>query len=253
MVEFLYPLLQGYDSVAVEADVELGGTDQTFNLLMGREVQRAYGQEPQTVLTMPLLEGLDGVRKMSKSFDNYVALTDPPDVMFERLMSLSSDGLIPKYELLCSDLGIADHARVVAGLADGSIHPNNEKRRMARTIVDRFHGPGSGDASEARFDRVHKQRALPKDVPERPVPASVLRADEDGTWFLYVPALLEALGVADSRSEGRRKLAEGGVKVNGAPESRERIPLDGPGLGPFAGSVWQIGRRRFAKVGSVTP
>ena len=253
VVEFLYPLLQGYDSVAVEADVELGGTDQTFNLLMGREVQRAYGQEPQTVLTMPLLEGLDGVRKMSKSFDNYVALTDPPDVMFERLMSLSSDGLIPKYELLCSDLGIADHARVVAGLADGSIHPNDEKRRMARTIVDRFHGPGSGDASEARFDRVHKQRALPTDVPERPVPASVLRADEDGAWFLYVPALLEALGVADSRSEGRRKLAEGGVKVNGAPESRERIPLDGPGLGPFAGSVWQIGRRRFAKVGSVTP
>jgi tyrosyl-tRNA synthetase len=253
VVEFLYPLLQGYDSVAVEADVELGGTDQTFNLLMGREVQRAYGQEPQTVLTMPLLEGLDGVRKMSKSFDNYVALTDPPDVMFERLMSLSSDGLIPKYELLCSDLGIVDHARVVAGLADGSIHPNDEKRRMARTIVDRFHGPGSGDASEASFDRVHKQRALPKDVPARPVSASVLRADEDGAWFLYVPALLEALGVADSRSEGRRKLAEGAVKVNGAPESRERIPLDGPGLGPFAGSVWQIGRRRFAKVGSVTP
>jgi len=202
---------------------------------------------------MPLLEGLDGVRKMLKSFDNYVALTDPPDVMFERLMSLSSDELIPKYELLCSDLGIADHARVVAGLADGSIHPNDEKRRMSRTIVDRFHGPGSGKESEARFDRVHKERALPDEVPERPVPASVVRADEDGARYLYVPALLEALGVADSRSEGRRKLAEGGVKVNGTPESRERIPLDGPGLGPFAGSVWQIGRRRFAKVGSITP
>jgi len=253
VVEFLYPLLQGYDSVAVEADIELGGTDQTFNLLMGREVQRAHGQEPQAVLTMPLLEGLDGVRKMSKSLDNYVALTDAPDVMFERLMSLSSDELIPKYELLCSDLGIVDHGRVVAGLADGSIHPNDEKRRMARTIVDRFHGAGSGERSEAHFDRVHKERALPDEIPERPVPVSVVRADEQGARYLYVPALLEALGVADSRSEGRRKLAEGGVKVNGTPESRERIPLDGPGLGPFAGSVWQIGRRRFAKVGSITP
>ena len=253
VVELLYPLLQGYDSVAVEADIELGGTDQTFNLLMGREVQRAYGQEPQAVLTTHLLEGLDGVRKMSKSLDNYVALTDPPDEMFEKLMSLQSDALIPKYELLCTDLGPADHARVVAGLADGSIHPNHEKRRMARTVVDRYHGAGAGEAAEAAFDRVHKRRELPEEVPERPVPATVIRTDPHRGWFLYVPALLEALGVVESRSEARRLLAQGGVRVDGESESREQIPLEGQDLGPFIGSVWQVGRRRFARVGPVSP
>ena len=253
VVEFLYPLLQGYDSVAVRADIELGGTDQTFNLLMGREVQRAYGQEPQAVLTTPLLEGLDGVRKMSKSLDNYVALTDPPNEMFERLMSLSSDDLIPKYELLCTDLGVADHARVVAGLADGSIHPNQEKRRMARTVVELYHGPGAAAASEETFDRVHKQRDLPDEIPELPVPSSVIRTDAQGSPFLYVPALLEALGLVSSRSEGGRKLAEGGVRVNGETESRDRIPLEGNDLGAYLGSVWQVGRRRFARVKPATP
>ena len=251
VVEFLYPLLQGYDSVAVRADLELGGTDQTFNLLMGREVQRAYGQEPQAVLTTPLLEGLDGVRKMSKSLDNYVALTDPPNEMFERLMSLSSDDLIPKYELLCTDLGAADNARVVAGLADGSIHPNKEKRRMASTIVELYHGHEAAVAAEEAFDRVHKQRDLPEEIPELPVPASVIRVD-DGSNFLYVPALLEALGLVASRSEGGRMLAQGGVRVNGETESRDRIPLERNDLGDYAGSVWQVGRRKFARVGPVT-
>ncbi len=165
VVEFLYPLFQGYDSVAVEADIELGGTDQTFNLLMGREVQRAYGQEPQVVLTMPLLEGLDGVRKMSKSLDNYVALTDPPEEMFGKLMSIPDD-LIARYELLTTDLGPEDHARVASGLADGSIHPNDEKRRMARSLVDRYHGEGAGAAAEASFDRVFKDREAPEEIAE---------------------------------------------------------------------------------------
>jgi tyrosyl-tRNA synthetase len=253
VVEFLYPLLQGYDSVAVRADIELGGTDQTFNLLMGREVQRAYGQEPQAVLTTPLLEGLDGVRKMSKSLDNYVALTDPPNEMFERLMSLSSDDLIPKYELLCTDLGPADNARVVAGLADGSIHPNQEKRRMAATIVELYHGPEAATVAQAAFDRIHKQRHLPHDIPELPVPSTVIRADDEGSPFLYVPALLEALGLVASRSEGGRMLAQGGVRVNGETESRDRIPLERNDLGAYAGSVWQVGRRRFARVGPVPP
>jgi tyrosyl-tRNA synthetase len=252
VVELLYPLLQGYDSVAVRADIELGGTDQTFNLLMGREVQRAYGQEPQAVLTMPLLEGLDGVRKMSKSLDNYVALTDRAEDMFGKLMSLP-DGLIAKYELLCTGQVPEEHERVQAGLADGSIHPNDEKRRMARAIVDLYHGAGSGEAAEDAFNRVHRARELPEDVPERSVPTSVVRAEADGTWFLSVPALLEALGIVGSRSEARRKLAEGGVKVDGEPESRERIPLPSDGMGPYAGSVWQVGRRRFARVGATRP
>jgi len=253
VVELLYPLLQGYDSVAVEADIELGGTDQTFNLLMGREVQRAYGQEPQTVLTMPLIEGLDGVRKMSKSLDNYVGLTEPAAEMFGKLMSLP-DGLIAKYELLCTDLGPGDNGRVVAGLADGSIHPNAEKRRMARAIVELYHGAGSGETAEAAFDHVHKQRELPDDVPEVAVPASVVRTAEDGTSFLYVPALLEALGIAESRSQASRKLAEGAVRMNGERETRERIPLVAPqGIDNYVGTVWQIGRRQFAKFGVVTP
>ncbi len=143
VVEFLYPLFQGYDSVAVEADVELGGTDQTFNLLMGREVQRAHDMSPQVVVTVPLLEGTDGVRKMSKSFDNWVGLSESPDQQFGKLMSIP-DELIVKYLRLCSALASAEVDVVEAGLAEGSLHPNDEKRRMARAIVDLYSGPGAG-------------------------------------------------------------------------------------------------------------
>jgi tyrosyl-tRNA synthetase len=247
VVELLYPLLQGYDSVAVEADIELGGTDQTFNLLMGREVQRAYGRAPQTVLTTPLIEGLDGVRKMSKSLDNYVALTDPPEKMFGKLMSLP-DALVAKYELLCTDLGPADNARVVRGLADGSLHPNAEKRRMARSIVDLYHGAGAGDAAEAAFDQVFKDHSLPDDIPEVLVPRSVFIAKSDGVWALFIPALLEALGLVSSRSEARRLQAQGGVRVNGSKESSEDVRVEGAPPGQYAGSVWQVGRRRFARL-----
>jgi tyrosyl-tRNA synthetase len=245
VVEFLYPLFQGFDSVAVEADVELGGTDQTFNLLMGREVQRAYGQEPQVVLTMPLLEGTDGVRKMSKSLDNYIALTEPPEEMFGKLMSIP-DGLIAKYELLVTDLGHEDNSRVVAGLADGSIHPYEEKRRMARTIVDLYH-PGAGATAEAAFDQVHKRRELPNEVAEVTVPRSVFERTEDGVWVLHVPALLEAMGLVGSRSEARRLQAQGGVRADGHPESQEDVRVEGEPPGQYVGSVWQVGRRRFAR------
>jgi tyrosyl-tRNA synthetase len=242
VVEFLYPLLQGYDSVAVEADIELGGTDQTFNLLMGREVQRAYGREPQAVLTVPLLEGLDGVRKMSKSFDNYVGLTEPPDEMFGKLMSLP-DGLIAKYELLCTGLGATDNERVVAGLADGSIHPNAEKRRMARTIVDRYHGPGAGEGAEAAFDKVFRAHETPDDIPEVSLPADVAT---DG--MVYLPKALVAAGLAASNSEGRRAIEQGGVRIDGEPVAAERleVPVD-----RLVGRVVQVGRRKFAKVVSI--
>jgi tyrosyl-tRNA synthetase len=239
VVELLYPLLQGYDSVAVEADVELGGTDQTFNLLMGREVQRAYGQAPQVVLTMPLIEGLDGVRKMSKSLDNYVALTDPANDMFGKLMSLP-DALIAKYELLCTDLGPADNARVVAGLADGSIHPNVEKRRMARTIVDCYHGSGAGDAAEAAFDRVFKDHDVPPDVPEVTVPPDVVA---DGR--VWLPKALVAAGLATSNGEARRAIEQGGVRIDGEVVSDPALELD---PGSLVGSVLQVGRRRFARI-----
>jgi len=242
VVEFLYPLLQGYDSVAVAADIELGGTDQTFNLLMGREVQRAYGQEPQAVLTVPLIEGLDGARKMSKSFDNYVGLTEPADEMFGKLMSLP-DGLIAKYELLCTTLGAADHARVVAGLANGSIHPNDEKRRMARTIVDRYHGPGSGEAAEAAFDKVFRAHETPSDIPEVALPADVVT---DGV--VWLPKALVAAGLASSNGEGRRSIEQGGVRIDGEPIAPgiDEIPVD-----QLIGRVLQVGRRRFAKIVSI--
>ena len=202
---------------------------------------------------MPLIEGTDGVRKMSKSFDNYVGLTEPADQMFGKLMSLP-DELIAKYELLVHRPRPPRTTLVSSrGLATDRFIPTRRSGAWRAPIVELYHGAGAGATAEAAFDRVHKERDLPQDVPERPVPSSVMRTDDEGRPFLYVPALLHALGVADSRSEAGRKLTEGAVRVNGERETRDRIPLEGQSLGPYAGSIWQIGRRRFAKVGEVTP
>jgi tyrosyl-tRNA synthetase len=249
LMEFLYPLLQGYDSVAVEADVELGGTDQLFNLLVGRELQRDHAQDPQVALTMPLLEGIDGVQKMSQSLGNYIGIDDAPEEMFGKLMRIP-DHLIAKYELLGTDLGAEDHDRVVAGLSDGSIHPNEEKRRMARTIVELYH-PGGGAAAEAAFDQVHKRRELPDVVVDVVVPRSVFERTEGDAWVLHVPALLHAMGLVGSRSEARRLQAQGGVRADGKREPHEDVPVDGDPPGQYAGSVWQVGRRRFARLAAL--
>src|SRR3954466_397163 len=160
LMEFMYPLLQGMDSVAVVADVELGGTDQKFNLLMGRELQRDHDQEPQVAFTMPLLEGLDGVQKMSQSLGNYVGITEEPGEMFGKLMSLPDD-LIAKYLLLAADLPPDEVAAVETGLSDGSLHPNGQKRRMARAVVELYHGSEAAGEAEERFDLVHRQREVP--------------------------------------------------------------------------------------------
>jgi tyrosyl-tRNA synthetase len=239
VMEFLYPLLQGYDSVAVEADVELGGTDQLFNLLVGRDLQRDRGQDPQVAMTMPLLEGLDGVQKMSQSLGNYVGIDEAAEEMFGKLMSIP-DHLIAKYELLCTGLGTEDHARVVAGLADGSLHPNDEKRRMARTVVDLYHGEGAGERAEARFDRVFRAHELPEDVPEVALPAEALR---DGRAWL--PKVLVAAGLAGSNGEARRAVAQGGVRLDGEPVTDPELELDPSELD---GRVLQVGRRRFARI-----
>jgi tyrosyl-tRNA synthetase len=247
VVELLYPLLQGYDSVAVRADVELGGTDQTFNLLMGREVQRAYGQEPQVVMTLPLLEGTDGVRKMSKSLDNYVALTEQPDEMFGKLMRIP-DHLIPKYLRLTTALDPSEVDAVEQGLGAGIERPNEAKRRLAREVVDLYHGAGAGVSAEERFDLVHRRRELPEEVPGLSVPGSVFGQVEGDVWVVYVPALLEALGLVGSRSEGRRLQAQGGVRMNGEPAASEEIRIEGTPPGELAGSIWQVGRRKFARL-----
>jgi len=239
VVEFLYPLFQGYDSVAIRADVELGGTDQTFNLLMGREVQRAYGLEPQIVLTMPLLEGTDGSRKMSKSLGNYVGITEPPDEMFGKLMSIP-DTLIVKYLRLCTDLGSEELDGIERGLADGSAHPGDEKRRLARTVVDLYHGRGAGVAAEARFDQVFRERELPDQIPEMILPE---QAFVDGKTIL--PRLLVAVGLASSNSDGRRKVEGGAVRLNQEQKSdpwQEYAPDD------LVGVVLQVGSRRFVRL-----
>ncbi len=249
VVEFLYPLFQGYDSVAVRADVELGGTDQKFNLLMGREVQRAFGQQPQVVLTLPLLEGTDGVRKMSKSLDNYIGLTEPPDEMFGKLMRIP-DRLIAKYLRLAAPVDPAEIDAVERSVADGTLHPNEAKRRLAREVVDLYHGAGAGAAAEERFNTVHREREIPDDIPEVRVPASVF--DEiDGARVVYVPALLEALGLVGSRSEARRLQAQGGVRVDGEQVPQEEIPIQGDPPGQLEGTVWQVGRRKFARLAGI--
>jgi tyrosyl-tRNA synthetase len=238
VVEFLYPLLQGYDSVAVRADVELGGTDQTFNLLMGREVQRAYGQPPQAVLTMPLLEGTDGVRKMSKSLDNYVGLTESADEMFGKLMRVP-DGLIAKYVRLCTGASVEEAGELERALADGSRHPNEAKRAMAAAVVDLYHGEGSGEAAAERFVAIHREHQMPQEIPEVPIPSDVVVDGE-----VWLPRLLVALGKASSNGEARRLLAGGGVRLAGEPlDSETQLPV-----ADLEGKVLQVGRRWFVRL-----
>jgi tyrosyl-tRNA synthetase len=240
VVEFLYPLFQGFDSVAVHADVELGGTDQTFNLLMGREVQRAFGQDPQLVLTMPLLEGTDGVRKMSKSFDNYVGLTESPDEMFGKLMSIP-DGSIIRYLRLATDEDPEAVDAVERGLAEGSRRPNDEKRLMARRVVDLYHGAGSGLAAQRALDRVHRERRMPERVEEVTLDAGWARAE--GRFWL--PRVLWALGLASSNGDGRRRIEQGGIRLDGEVVTD---PDRDYGADELRGRVLQSGRRRFVRL-----
>ncbi len=250
VVELLYPLFQGYDSVAVRADVEIGGTDQTFNLLMGREVQRAHRQEPQVVLTVPLLEGTDGVRKMSKSLDNFIGLTEPPEEMFGKLMRIP-DRLIAKYFRLSTPVEPDEVDAIERGLSDGTVHANEAKRRLAREVVDLYHGAGAGTAAEDRFNVVHREHEIPDEIADVRVPASVFGEKEDGIWVVYVPALLEAMGLVRSRSEARRLQAQGGVRVNGEQETHEDVRVIGEPPGQLMGSVWQVGRRKFARLAGI--
>lgn len=233
--EFLYPVAQAYDSVAIDADVELGGTDQLFNLLAGRELMEKLGKEPQVALTLPLLEGTDGVQKMSKSYGNYIGLTDGPDDMFGKIMSVP-DELMTKYYRLCTALTMEELAAIDTGLAEGTIHPNHAKRRLAREIVALYHGVEAGPLAESAFDRVFKQHEIPEDIPE----FAVELTDE-----VYLPGLLHELGLTGSLSDGRRMIDQGGVRL-------DRVALE-PGLYSYArarveGVVVQVGKRRYARV-----
>jgi tyrosyl-tRNA synthetase len=239
--EFLYPLMQGYDSVAIQADVEMGGTDQTFNLLVGRDIQRAHGQDPQVAFTMPLLPGTDGVRKMSKSLENHVALTEPPEEQFGKVMSIPDDAMATWFRL-CTDLEPSELDAIEAGLADGSLRPDLAKRRLASEVVALYHGADAAREAEARFDRVFKERDLPQDVPVIEIPPGIER-DEGGT--IWLPRLLQAVGMASSNSEARRLIEQSGVRLDGQlledPEAEFR-------RGELQGKVLQVGRRRFARL-----
>jgi tyrosyl-tRNA synthetase len=231
--EFLYPLVQGYDSVALKADVELGGTDQKFNLLVGRQLQEAYGQEPQVVLTMPLLEGLDGVNKMSKSLGNYIGITDAPDEMFGKLMSISDDLMWRYFELLSfrSNAGIAALRQECAA----GRNPRDVKFELGIELVDRFHGAGAGERARDEFIARFQQGVLPEDVAE-----VTLVVDAAGMGLAHV---LKGAALVPSTSEALRQIRQGAVRVDG-----ERVEDAARVFGPGKTHVFQVGKRRLARV-----
>jgi len=223
--EFLYPLIQGYDSVALEADVELGGNDQKFNLLMGRQLQEAYGKSPQVILTMPLLEGLDGVNKMSKSLNNYVGIEEPAGEQFGKLMSVSDELMWTYYELL-TDVDVNERK---------SMHPMEAKKQLAAMIVDRFHGTGAGEKARKEFERVFAEGNLPTNIPE-----VRLAADEGKLWIAHA---LTRAGLTQSNGEAIRLIKQGALSVDSERVTdREHQLLPG---GPY---LIRLGKRRFLKL-----
>ena len=223
ILELLYPLLQGYDSVAVRSDVELGGTDQKFNLLLGRAIQQAYGVPQQSILTLPILPGTDGVQRMSKSLGNYVGVTEPPEEIFGKLMRVPDSAMADYYDLLLDEP------------LDESLPAVQSKRRMARELTARFHGPDAGEAAEAHFDRLHVEGGVPDEIPGHDLPA----ADP-----VHLPALLKD-AFSLSTSEARRLLAQGGVKLDGEPLPGDELDVAAERLD---GAVLQVGKRRFVRL-----
>jgi tyrosyl-tRNA synthetase len=236
--EFLYPLIQGYDSVALHADVEIGGTDQRFNLLVGRELQKDFGQEPQVVMTMPILEGLDGVQKMSKSLGNYIAVTDHPKEMFGKLMSISDSLMWRYYELLSLDTSPAELQSMQEQSARGAINPRDCKMRLGRELVGRFHGGAAAEEAAEDFERRFQQGILPEDIPEVRLSAPA--------GSLLIGKLLKEAGLTASTSEALRMVRQGAVRVDG-----ERVEDEQLSVAAGTTHVYQVGKRRFARV-SVT-
>lgn len=237
IVEFMYPLAQAYDSVAVEADVELGGNDQLFNLLVGRDLQRAFGQVPQVALTMPLLEGLDGVQKMSQSLGNYIGIREAPEEMFGKVMSIPDD-LISRYAHLATELTPDEVDQIAVAARTGGPDAGVAKRRVARAIVALYHGADAATASEAAFDRTFKEHKTPQEVTEAHIPPDAIDGD-----IVYLPRVLAELGLADSRSAARRLIAGRGIRVNG-----EVVTAEEMGVADLRGATLQVGKRRFLRL-----
>ena len=231
--EFLYPLIQGYDSVAMKADVELGGTDQKFNLLVGRELQKHYGQKPQVILTMPILEGLDGVQKMSKSLNNYIGINEPPDEMFGKLMSISDDLMWRWFELL-SFRPLGEIEQLKQDVRQGA-NPRDIKFQLGQELVARFHDQAAAEAAQASFIARFQKGALPDNMPEFTLPGN-----GDG---LGIASLLKAANLTGSTSEAFRMIKQGAVRIDG-----ERVQDKGLSIPPGNTHVFQVGKRKFARV-----
>ena len=232
LIEFMYPLLQATDSVAINADVEIGGNDQLLNLLMGRILQERAGQPPQSVATVPVLVGTDGSAKMSQSLGNYISVKADAEEMFGKTMSIP-DELIPQWLRLAGGVAPDEVASIEIGLADGSTHPGDAKRDLARRIVDRYWGEGAGHTAEAAFDRLFKDKAVPDEVPD------VVLEEGDEIWL---PSVLASAGLAASNSEARRLIGQGAVRIDGDRVADETVARDS-----LVGRVVQVGKRRFVR------
>ncbi|WP_059043792.1 tyrosine--tRNA ligase [Paenibacillus rubinfantis] len=235
--EFFYPLMQGMDSVALESDIELGGTDQKFNLLMGRTLQKEYGKETQVAIMTPIIEGLDGVQKMSKSLGNYIGIDEAPNEIYGKAMSVP-DELMAKYYELATDLSLEELTALTEGLKSGAVHPRDAKMRLAHTFVRMYHGQEAADAAQEHFVTVFQQRALPEDIEEKEIPAAEL---ENGKIRLI--KLLTLIGFAASNGEAKRSIQQGAVKLN-----EEKVSDPNAEVELTGGEIIQVGKRKFAKL-----
>lgn len=238
--EFLYPVMQAYDSVVIKADVEIGGSDQLFNLLAGRELMEKLGMEPQVALTLPLLEGTDGVKKMSKSYGNYIGLTDEPADMFGKVMSIP-DELMVKYFRVATAMPVAEVDAIEAGLASGELHPNKVKRQLGRELVTIYHSAQDAETAEEAFDKLFKEHEIPEDIEE----FSIELVDDAEKGGVFLPPVLVACKLAGTNGEARRLIDGGGVKVNGQALAAKTYNVPAQQL---AGAVLQVGKRKFARL-----
>jgi tyrosyl-tRNA synthetase len=240
MVEFMYPLLQGYDSVSVKADIELGGTDQKFNLLMGRTIMEAYGLIPQSIVTVPLLVGTDGEQKMSKSYGNYVGVSDSPPEMFGKVMSIP-DTIMLTYWRLLTGAGKNELDDIERRLASGEYHPAAAKRDLAERLVTLYYSSEAAGEARSHFDRVFREKTDPEEMPLMALPAEAVQ-----NGVVWMPRLLTALGLTSSNGEARRLMAQGGVKLQGEPLRDPDAELR---PGDLRGAVLQVGKRKFVRIG----
>lgn len=236
ILEFMYPLIQGYDSVALKADVELGGTDQKFNLLVGRDLQREYGQEPQVIMTMPLLVGLDGVQKMSKSLGNYIGINESPREIFGKGMSISDDIMFWYYELV-TDVPMDDIKRMKDGVKDGSVHPRDVKVRLAKEICAQYHGTDAADKAEAEFNKIFVNKDMPDEIEDFNVPAAELKDNK-----IWIVKLMVLSGMATSNGEARRLIQGGGVTFDNEKISDPDLEIENKQ------GILKVGKRKFARI-----